>query len=192
MGELGSQVSLCCSSNGVTIPLHSSSPSVSSPTRFPKLSLMAGSKHPHLHCSVAGWTFHGNTTPSSCQQAPLDHGNSVEFGVCRHDGSQGGSVHNCSFLQSLFHFFVPVLPLDRNISGLKTLIWVGSPIPRPGGHAYLLEVAFTGSISPFLCAFQLKSSPLYPESFTFPYYLGPSSGYPQFLIPSATYFCSIS
>jgi hypothetical protein len=29
-------------------------------------------------------------------------------------------------------FFVPVLPLHRNISGLKTLISVGGPIPQPG------------------------------------------------------------
>jgi hypothetical protein len=25
-----------------------------------------------------------------------------------------------------------VFPLDRNISGLKTLKWVGGPIPQPG------------------------------------------------------------
>lgn len=29
-------------------------------------------------------------------------------------------------------FFVPVFSLDRNISPLKTLRWVGSPIPQPG------------------------------------------------------------
>jgi len=29
-------------------------------------------------------------------------------------------------------FFVPVLPLDRNISGLKILRWVSVPIPLPG------------------------------------------------------------
>jgi hypothetical protein len=32
-------------------------------------------------------------------------------------------------LQSLLYFFVPVLPLERNISGLKTLRCVGSLIP---------------------------------------------------------------
>jgi hypothetical protein len=52
------------------------------------------------------------------------HGNSVGFGVCRHDGSPGWP-----FLQYLFHYFVPVLPLDRNISELKALRWVDGPIP---------------------------------------------------------------
>jgi hypothetical protein len=33
-----------------------------------------------------------------------------------------------------FFFFVPVLLLDRNISGLKTLKWVGSFIPLPGAY----------------------------------------------------------
>ena len=37
LGELGGQGSLCCSSNGVAIPLHSSSPSASSSIRFPEL-----------------------------------------------------------------------------------------------------------------------------------------------------------
>lgn len=49
-------------------------------------------------------------------------------------------------------FFVPAFPLDRNISGLKILKWVGGPIPQRGvgGHAYVLEVASSGSISPLL------------------------------------------
>ena len=29
-------------------------------------------------------------------------------------------------------FSVPVVPLDKNISGLKTLIWVGGPTSRLG------------------------------------------------------------
>ena len=40
--------------------------------------------------------------------------------------------------------------------------------------------------------FQLKSTLLGPGSLMFPWCLGPSSGYPQFLIPPATYFCLIS
>ena len=43
--------------------------------------------------------------------------------------------------------FVPVHPLDRNISGLKVLRWVGGPIPQQGGWAYLPEVVSTGFIS---------------------------------------------
>ena len=72
-------------------------------------------KHPHLHWSVAGQTSQGTTTPASCQQEPLAHGNSVRFGVYRQDGSPGRAVPGWPFLQSLFHFFAPVLPLDRNI-----------------------------------------------------------------------------
>jgi hypothetical protein len=41
------------------------------------------------------------------------------FGVCRCDGSLVGAVSEWPILQSLFHFFVPVFALDRNISGLK-------------------------------------------------------------------------
>jgi hypothetical protein len=48
-------------------PLCSSSPSARSPTKFSELSLMVGSKHPHLHRSVAGRTSQGAATPGSCQ-----------------------------------------------------------------------------------------------------------------------------
>ena len=41
---------------------------------------------------------------------------------------------------------------------------------------------------PLLCALWLKSIPLGPESLTFLWCLGPSNGYPQFLIFPATYF----
>jgi hypothetical protein len=42
------------------------------------------------------------------------------FVVCIWDEFLGGAVSGWSFLQSLLHIvFVPVLPLDRNISGLK-------------------------------------------------------------------------
>jgi len=86
---------------------------------------MVGSKYPYLHWCVAGGTYQGTATPGSCQQVPLDHSNSVGFGVCRHGGYPSGGP----FLQSLHDFF-PVFPLERNISGLKTLRWVGVPIPR--------------------------------------------------------------
>jgi hypothetical protein len=42
-----------CSSCMVGIPLSSSSYSASFPTRVLDLSLMVGSKHPHLYCSVS-------------------------------------------------------------------------------------------------------------------------------------------
>jgi hypothetical protein len=45
--------------------------------------------------------------------------------------------------------FVTVFPLDRNNFGLKILRRVGGPI-LTGGHAYLLEVVSTGSISAVL------------------------------------------
>jgi hypothetical protein len=45
---------------------------------------------------------------------------------------------------------VSVLPLERNISGLKNFEMGGWVIhPWTGGHAYLFEVVSTGSISPF-------------------------------------------
>jgi hypothetical protein len=79
---------------------------------------------------------------------PFDHGNSVGFGVYRHDGSPCGAFPGWPFLQSLFHFFffVPFLPLNRNISGLKTLRCVGASTK---GCAYIMEVVSTGFIYPF-------------------------------------------
>jgi hypothetical protein len=62
------------------------------PHGIPELSLMAGSKHPHLHWSVAGRTSQGIAIAGSSQQVPLDHSNSVEFGVCRHDVFLGEAV----------------------------------------------------------------------------------------------------
>jgi hypothetical protein len=48
----------------------------------PELSLMVGSKHPHLHWPVA----QGTTIPGSCQQAPLDNSNSVGVVWCLQTG----------------------------------------------------------------------------------------------------------
>jgi hypothetical protein len=50
---------------------------------------------------------------------------------------------------SLSSIFVPLFPLDRNISGLKTLRWVGGTIPQPGiclssaGDLYRFYLTFT-------------------------------------------------
>lgn len=63
---------------------------------------------------------------------------SVGFGACSH-GSH-------SFI--LPHYFVPVLPLERNISGLKTLRWMGGPRGTQGSR---LKVASKGSVSLSLC-----------------------------------------
>jgi hypothetical protein len=77
-------------------------------------------------------------------------------------------------------FFVPVFPLHRNNSGLKTLTWVGDPVPHlgavPNYWRWSLQV-----LSPLFCAFLLKSSQLGGGSFLLSWHLGPSSGYPQFL-----------
>jgi hypothetical protein len=70
------------------------------------------------------------------------------------------------------------LYLDRNISGLKTLRWLGDPIPRPGAMPiywrWSLQV-----LSPLCCAFQLKSFPLGPGSLLLLWHLKLSSGFPQ-------------
>ena len=93
-------------SQWVAIPVYSSSPSASSSSRFSELSLTVGSMHPHLHWSVPRQTSQGTATPDSRPQVPLDHGNSVRFGVCRHGGSPGGqSPDGPSF--SLYSIFCP-------------------------------------------------------------------------------------
>jgi hypothetical protein len=143
-----------------------------------------GSKHPHLHWSVVGWTFQGTVIPGSCQQAPPGNSNGVRV-WCLQTGwiaRWGGPQMDIPSVSDPF-FFVPVFPLDRNISGWKTLRWVGGPIPRLGVHACLLEVVSTGSISPSMSAFWLRLFLLGPQSLSLPWLLGPSSGYPQFLIP---------
>ena len=149
MRELGGHDSLCCSSNGVAITLYSSSLSVNSLTRFSELCLMLGSQLPHLHLSIADQISQETGTLGSCQKGPLDHGNSVGFGICRHDGCPRWGSPCLTLPSVLVPFFVPVHPLDRNISRLKTVRWEGSPIPQPRGCAYLLEVKSTGSICPF-------------------------------------------
>ena len=106
---------------------------------------MVGSKDLHLNSSFAGQTSQGTTTLGSCQQAPLDQGNSGGVGVCKHDASTGGVFPSCPFLQSLFHVF----PLDWNISEFKNFEVGGWPYPLTRECVYLLEVACTGSISPF-------------------------------------------
>ena len=147
MGELGSQASLYCSLNGVAIPLSSSSPSSRSPTRFPELTLMFGSKHPHLYWSVAGQASQVTVTLGSCQQVPLDHSNNGGLGVCKHDGSPGGTVPCWPFLQSLFHVLSMFFPFVQEHFWVKNFEMDGWPHPSTRGCAYLLEVFSTGSVS---------------------------------------------
>jgi hypothetical protein len=134
-------------SYGVTIPLFSSSPSSSSPTRLFELSLMIGSKHSHLHWSCAGRNSQGRAAPVSCQQVSL--GNSRSFRVwCLLTGWipkwDGPWMALPSISAPFFFFFVPVFPLDRNISGLKTLRgWVASSL-------YWEPFLFTGGEVPFV------------------------------------------
>ena len=82
---------------------------------------MVGSKQLPLLWSVADQTSPGAATLGYCSPAPLDHSNSVGFGVCRHDVSPGGAVPWLAFPSISVPFFVLVLHLDRNISGLKNL-----------------------------------------------------------------------
>jgi hypothetical protein len=65
------------SSYWAAIPLCSSRPSASSPNGIAELSLMVGSKYPHLHWSVADWTSQRTATPDSCQQVLHDKSNSA-------------------------------------------------------------------------------------------------------------------
>ena len=98
------------------------------------------------------------------------------------------SVSASSFSFFFLSFFCPCFSLGQEhfwVENFEMGMW---PLPTAGGHACLLEVVSTGSISPSL----LKSSPLSPGSLSFSWHLGPFSGYPQFLIPTATYFYSIS
>jgi hypothetical protein len=67
-----------------------------------------------------------------CQQVLHGSSNTGGFGICSWDEPLGRMVSGWPFLQSLFHFFVPVFPLNRNISELKILRCLGGPIPLLG------------------------------------------------------------
>jgi hypothetical protein len=78
-------------------------------------------------------------------------------------------------------FFVPTFPFDRRNYGLIFLRWVGGPIPQPGG----VPIHWIWSL-------QVLSPLLGPENLLDPWHLGPSSGYPLFPAPTATYLFSKS
>ena len=74
--------------------------------------------------------------------------------------------------------FVSIFLLDRNISGLTILRWVGGPIPQMG--AMSIYWRWSLQVLSLLCwVFQLKSSLLGPGNVSL---LGLYSGYPQFPI----------
>ena len=82
--------------------------------------------------------------------------------------------------------FVPVLPLDRKISGLKFLSWVGGFIHLGSCLEGSLHV-----LSSLCLIFLLKSLQLGPGSLSLPWCLGLSSGHSQLLIPHSYMFLFI-
>ena len=161
MGEQRSQVSLCCSSNGVANPPCSSSPPENSLTRFP---LMVGSKRPHLHFTVTGQTSKGPPHLVSLRKFLLP--TPIVLGLVSAGINLCGSPHLALFSVSV-PLIVPVFPLDRNIFGL--CLSTGSDL-----QSFYL---------PLLWEIWVKSIPLDPGSLTYLWCPRPSTVYRQFLIP---------
>ena len=99
--------------------------------------------------------------------------------------SPDGTIPGWLFLQALLHFFVPFLPLNGNISGLKTLRWVSVPSLD---RAPFLSVGSSLKRFYLPCAFQLEPSTLGPESFLFPGAWDPPVAIPISSSPTASYF----
>ena len=78
--------------------------------------------------------------------------------------------------------FVPLVPLDRNSSGLKFWRWVGGPTPQSGTMPNLW-ICSQQVLPPFCWMFQLMSSTWGPERLLLSWHLGVSCCYPQFPIP---------
>jgi hypothetical protein len=120
----------------------SSDPSVLPPNSsigVPVLSPMVGCKHPHLCWSGSGRASQQTAVSVFCQQAFLGICNSV-WVWCLHVGwiARWDSLW-VAFPSVSALLFVPVLPLDRNNSGLKFWRWVGSSIPQLRGYALTSE-----------------------------------------------------
>jgi hypothetical protein len=162
-------------------------PALRIPHWDPELSLMVGSKHPHLHCSVASRTSQEIATPGSCYQTPLGNSNSVWVWCLQTKWIPSWVGLQMALPSVSAPFFVPVFPLDRNIPGLKTLWWVGGLIPQSGDKPIYWR-CYLQVLSPLYYAFLLKSSLLGPGSLSLPWCQGHSSGYPQFLIPHCYIF----
>ena len=142
----------------------SSAPSVLSPTL--PLGFLGSVQwldcHLHQYRSGISRSSQGTAISGFCQQALPGITIVWGFGVFRWDGSLGGVVSGWPFLQSLFHLFVYVVPLERNISGLKILRCVGIPIPHLG-PVPIQWIRSLQVVSPLCCVFWLKSSPLTPR-----------------------------
>ena len=82
---------------------------------------------------------------------------------------------------SLCSIFCPCSSFGQEHFWVKNFEMGGWPHPSTQGHAYLLEVVSTGSISPSM---QISAN----GSLSFPWRLEPSSGYPHFLIPHCYIF----
>ena len=93
-------------------------------------------------------------------------------------------VSGYPFLQSLFHCFVPVFLLDRNISELKILRCMSGPQlgSLPIHWRWSLQV-----LSPLCRVFKLKLSPLGPGSLSLSWSLGLPSPTPSSPSPIATF-----
>jgi hypothetical protein len=135
---------------------------------------------------VAGQTSQGTATPDSSQQAPLGNSNSNRFGVCRQDEFPGGQSPDGSSFNLCF-IFCPCSSFGQEHFWVQNFEVGGWSHPSSRVHAYLLEVV-SMVLSPILCTFQLKPSLLGPGGLLFPWHLGPSSGYHQFLIPHCYIF----
>ncbi|EDL86446.1 rCG65873 [Rattus norvegicus] len=76
---------------------------------------------------VSCWpTSSGTTTIASCQQTPLDHSNSVGFGVCRNDRS----------------------PVEKHLVSFEFLAIINKAVMNTGEHAPLLDVGALLDICP--------------------------------------------
>jgi hypothetical protein len=129
----------------------------------PEPSLMVGTRHPHLYWSGTGRTYQGTASPGSCPQVPLGNSNSVrvwylQTGWIPWWGSPWMALSSVSA-----PFFVHVFPVDRNISGLKILRWVGGPIPGLRALPFYWRCSIQ-VLSPLHWALQLKLSPLGPRN----------------------------
>jgi hypothetical protein len=108
--------------------------------------------------------------------------------VDRMEPQVGQSPDGPSF--SLCSIFVPVLPLNRNISGLKILRWMGAPIPQPGDLPICWRWSLQVLQPPFLCISAKVIPVCILGAFCFlgvwyPLVAIPSSSFPQ---PPTTYF----
>jgi hypothetical protein len=102
-----------CSSYGVASPFCSYSPYPNFSTGDPMISSMVGYEHLPLYMSGSGRASQGTAIPGSCQQSFLASAIVSGFGVCRWDGSLGGTVSGWPFLQFLF----PNLSLHFHLTG---------------------------------------------------------------------------